>query len=91
MEAARVASVKGYEVVLFEKETTLGGQLNIASVPPRKSEMNRALRYLTNEMKELHVLTSWKNSRCRDDPGRESGQCDRGSRSAQCDSADRGK
>ena len=55
MEAARVASVKGHEVVLFEKETTLGGQLNIASVPPRKSEMNRALRYLTNEMKELHV------------------------------------
>lgn len=53
MEAARVASVKGHEVVLFEKETTLGGQLNIASVPPRKSEMNRALRYLTNEMKEL--------------------------------------
>ena len=55
MEAARVASVKGHEVVLFEKETTLGGQLNIASIPPRKSEMNRALRYLTNEMKELHV------------------------------------
>ncbi len=55
MEAARVASVKGHDVVLFEKETTLGGQLNIASVPPRKSEMNRALRYLTNEMKELHV------------------------------------
>ena len=39
----------------LKKETTLGGQLNIASVPPRKSEMNRALRYLTNEMKELHV------------------------------------
>ena len=39
----------------MKNETTLGGQLNIASVPPRKSEMNRALRYLTNEMKELHV------------------------------------
>ena len=55
MEAARVASVKGHEVVLFEKETALGGQINIASVPPRKSEMNRALHYLANEMKALKV------------------------------------
>lgn len=55
MEAARVAGLKGHDVVLFEKETLLGGQLNIASVPPRKSEMNRAIHYLSNEMKELHV------------------------------------
>lgn len=55
MEAARVAKLKGHDVVLFEKETTLGGQLNIASVPPRKSEMNRGLHYLTNEMKELDI------------------------------------
>ena len=55
MEAARVAKVKGHEVVLFEKETTLGGQLNIAAVPPRKSEMNRGIHYLTNEMKVLDV------------------------------------
>ena len=55
MEAARVAKVKGHEVVLFEKETTLGGQLNIAAVPPRKSEMNRGIHYLTNEMKVLDI------------------------------------
>lgn len=55
MEAARVARLKGHDVVLFEKETTLGGQLNIASVPPRKSEMTRGIHYLTNEMKELNV------------------------------------
>ena len=55
MEAARVAKMKGHDVVLFEKETTLGGQLNIASVPPRKSEMNRGLHYLTNEMKVLDI------------------------------------
>lgn len=55
MEAARVASLKGHDVVLFEKETLLGGQLNIASVPPRKSEMTRAIHYLTQEMKELDV------------------------------------
>lgn len=55
MEAARVAKMKGHDVVLFEKETTLGGQLNIACVPPRKSEMNRGIHYLTNEMKVLDV------------------------------------
>ena len=55
MEAARVAKTKGHDVVLFEKETTLGGQLNIAAVPPRKYEMNRGIHYLTNEMKELDV------------------------------------
>lgn len=55
LEAARVAKLKGHDVILFEKETQLGGQLNIASVPPRKSEMNRAIHYLANEMKILDV------------------------------------
>lgn len=55
MEAARVAKIKGHDVVLFEKETTLGGQLNIAALPPRKSEMNRGIHYLTNEMKVLDI------------------------------------
>lgn len=55
LEAARVAKSKGHEVILFEQETRLGGQLNIASNPPRKSEMNRAVNYLSNEMKELNI------------------------------------
>lgn len=55
MEAARVAKTKGHDVVLFEQETRLGGQLNIAANPPRKAEMNRAINYLTNEMKVLGV------------------------------------
>lgn len=55
LEAARVAKSKGHEVILFEQETRLGGQLNIASNPPRKSEMNRAINYLSNEMKELNI------------------------------------
>lgn len=55
LEAARVAKTKGHDVVLFEQETRLGGQLNIASVPPRKSEMNRAINYLSNEMKVLNI------------------------------------
>ena len=42
LEAARVAALRGHHVVLWEKEPVLGGQLNIASVPPRKEEMLRA-------------------------------------------------
>ena len=45
LEAARVAALRGYEVDLYEKEAVLGGQLNIASVPPRKDEILRAVGY----------------------------------------------
>ena len=46
LEAARVAALRGHDVTLFEKTTSLGGQLNIASVPPRKEEMRRATQDL---------------------------------------------
>ena len=46
LEAARVAAKKGHNVILFEKEPRLGGQLNIAEVPPRKIELHRALEDL---------------------------------------------
>ena len=46
LEAARVAALRGHDVTLFEKSTSLGGQLNIACVPPRKEEMRRAAQDL---------------------------------------------
>ena len=46
LEAARVAALRGHNVTLFEKTTSLGGQLNIACVPPRKEEMRRAAQDL---------------------------------------------
>ena len=46
LEATRVAALRGHDVTLFEKTTTLGGQLNIACVPPRKEEMRRAAQDL---------------------------------------------
>ncbi len=51
LEAARVAAKKGHRVTLFEKEGRLGGQLNIADVPPRKREMYRAVQDL------VHAIT----------------------------------
>lgn len=55
MEAARVAAAKGHEVVLFEQNTQLGGQLNIACVPPRKEEMRRATANLVHEVTSAGV------------------------------------
>ncbi len=55
LEAARVAALKGHSVTLFEKSYELGGQLNIAAVPPRKSEMLRAVQYYKDVLPLLDV------------------------------------
>ena len=52
MEAARVLAEKGHTVTLFEKNTHLGGQLEIACIPPRKEEMKRFTTYLTHCMEQ---------------------------------------
>ena len=41
LEAALIAAMRGHEVHLYEKEKELGGQLNIASVPPTKEEIQK--------------------------------------------------
>lgn len=55
LEATRVAVLKGHNVTLFEKTLKLGGQLHIASVPPRKNEMLRALNFLLAEVALLDI------------------------------------
>lgn len=40
---------------MYEKDTRLGGQLNLACIPPRKQEMTRATAYLTHMVKKLGV------------------------------------
>ena len=55
LEAARVASLRGHSVTLFERETELGGQLNLACLPPRKSEMRRATQDLIHAVRRAGV------------------------------------
>lgn len=55
LEAARVAALRGHEVTLYDKEDTLGGQLNIASKIPGRIDFAEAVRYYTNQMKLLGV------------------------------------
>lgn len=45
LEAARVAAKRGHKVTLFEKGDKIGGQIHLAAVPPRKSEILRAVTY----------------------------------------------
>jgi len=55
METARVASLRGHEVTLIEKEEKLGGQINLASIPPSKQEMCKLVKYLSIQMEKAGV------------------------------------
>jgi 2-enoate reductase len=55
MEAARVATVRGHKVTLYEKEETLGGHLIEASVPDDKKDIERLNRWYQREIKKLGV------------------------------------
>jgi 2,4-dienoyl-CoA reductase-like NADH-dependent reductase (Old Yellow Enzyme family)/NADPH-dependent 2,4-dienoyl-CoA reductase/sulfur reductase-like enzyme len=55
MEAARVAAVRGHEVILFEKDNSLGGQINILSKAPGREEFNQVTRWLTTQINKLGV------------------------------------
>lgn len=51
MEAARVASLRGHEVTLLEKSDRLGGQVNLACVPPNKDVLKRIIKYYDTALK----------------------------------------
>ncbi|MBI2830915.1 MAG: FAD-dependent oxidoreductase [Chloroflexi bacterium] len=56
MEAARVLALRGHKVMLFEKQDRLGGQLNLAMVPPTKRErIEPLITYLTTQLNKLGV------------------------------------
>ncbi len=55
MEAARVASLRGHEVILYEKSDGLGGQLIWAAVPKERSELGNLVEYLTYQMQLQNV------------------------------------
>ncbi|MDR2899921.1 MAG: FAD-dependent oxidoreductase [Treponema sp.] len=55
LEAARLAALQGNNVSLYEKTFSLGGQILLASAPPRKRELLRFIDYLTRELIRLNV------------------------------------
>jgi 2,4-dienoyl-CoA reductase-like NADH-dependent reductase (Old Yellow Enzyme family)/thioredoxin reductase len=55
MQAAIVAARRGHKVTLFEREAVLGGQLNVATVPPFKGDIKPWRDYLIRQVGEAGV------------------------------------
>lgn len=61
LEAARVAASRGHNVYLYEREKKLGGQLNIASIPPGKGRLEELRAYMIREIEKLSIKVIHKN------------------------------
>jgi 2,4-dienoyl-CoA reductase-like NADH-dependent reductase (Old Yellow Enzyme family)/thioredoxin reductase len=55
LEVARVATLRGHSVTLYEKEKELGGQLNIAARIPKREDFAEVPRYYNYQMQLLGV------------------------------------
>ena len=55
LEAARVASIRGHRVVLYEKDNSLGGHLLEASVPDFKKDLAKLLGWYKKELAILNL------------------------------------
>lgn len=55
LEAARIAALKGHEVIVCEMSDSLGGQLRIAKQGPNRSEIFGVITFLQNELERLEV------------------------------------
>lgn len=55
LEAARVLTIRGHEVILLESSDRLGGQVNPGIVPPFKQEMSKWITYYNAQMDKLKV------------------------------------
>ncbi len=55
LEAAYIASMRGHEVVLYEKNDRLGGQLILASAPPHKGDLEEFANWLISKARDAGV------------------------------------
>jgi NADPH-dependent 2,4-dienoyl-CoA reductase/sulfur reductase-like enzyme len=55
LEAARTAALWGHEVILYEKDKSLGGQVNIAIIPPKKDIYSEVTLSRVKAITELGV------------------------------------
>lgn len=55
LEAARVARERGHDVVLFEKQAQVGGQVNLAAKAPQREQMAGIIRWFDLETQRLGV------------------------------------
>lgn len=55
LEAACTAALRGHKVTLFEKESYLGGQIELAAIPPSKEIYQEVANSRIKAIKELNV------------------------------------
>ncbi|MCD6355618.1 MAG: FAD-dependent oxidoreductase [Prolixibacteraceae bacterium] len=65
MQAACTLKERGHDVTLFEKEC-LGGQFNLAWLPPKKESLKKIIDYFKNEIKRLNVAVVIKEATAKD-------------------------
>ena len=62
MVAATIAAQRGHDVTLFDAESEIGGQFNIAKQIPGKEEFYETIRYFNKQI-ELHNVNLKLNTR----------------------------
>ncbi|WP_050606900.1 FAD-dependent oxidoreductase [Clostridium niameyense] len=65
-EAARVASIRGHKVSLYEKNNKLGGNIIPGSVPDFKEDDRNLIKWYENELKENHVKINFNTTVTKD-------------------------
>jgi 2,4-dienoyl-CoA reductase-like NADH-dependent reductase (Old Yellow Enzyme family)/thioredoxin reductase len=55
LEAAITAAARGHQVILCEKDTEIGGNLRIGSLPFFKKDLRRYFDYLKHRLEDSHV------------------------------------
>jgi thioredoxin reductase len=57
LEAARIARLRGHTVTVYEKDSRIGGQINLIKKRPGRQAMAGVVRYLKHALAQLNVPT----------------------------------
>ncbi len=60
LHAAMVAARRGHQVTLYEKQDRVGGQFNLAVIPPGKQELTKATQFLARQVEKAGVKVHLK-------------------------------
>jgi 2,4-dienoyl-CoA reductase-like NADH-dependent reductase (Old Yellow Enzyme family)/thioredoxin reductase len=55
LETARVASMRGHRVTMYEKDSKIGGMVNLSLVPPYKDELKNITEYYSHQIKNNNI------------------------------------
>ena len=68
LEAARVLSLRGHEVTVFEKEDHIGGQIAAAATPSFKSPLRNLIKWFEIQLEKQNVTINLSTEITPDDP-----------------------